>query len=122
MSRNLNNILYPYTCPHFEEDPEDRIKEFNCIHYKDLYASWYGKDIYRPGPMPVCTLNRKICWICVRLDDENHPKDADSLMETLPDSISDSELQTIRLNVEDFYKNRYSKPIEMLEVEHEQDD
>lgn len=92
-----NRFLFPYTCPFFEPSPEN---EHECALRK-INEHWDDNPIVLQ--LPECTLGRKICYIMVDLYDKEHVRNADELISLLPSTISDSEAETIKLNIRDYY-------------------
>ena len=87
------NKAYPYTCP----------------FWKGNYDSC-ERMVYE-YPFIGCSLGRSICIIILDMDNPEHPKDAETLMKNIIGKASEEELETIRLNVSDFYRNHYKKLI-----------
>ena len=86
------NMVFPYTCP-FWESPSPYHNE--CNHRDNNFV--FGRVD--------CGLGRRFCFIMVDLGNPLHPKTADEFMEPLYNmkDVSESELETIRANVEEFY-------------------
>lgn len=98
-----NRFLFPYTCPFFEPSPEN---EHVCALMKT--KNGYLDDNPKVLQLPGCILGRKICYIMVDLYDKEHVRNADELISLLPSTISDSEAETIKLNIRDYY-NKFAK-------------
>lgn len=93
------DIVFPYTCPFWEESSPNSDE---CIHWIQDTDYVFG----RGG----CELGRQLCCIALDLSCPSHPKTADKFMEPICSikNVSESELETIRANIEEFY-NRMQK-------------
>ena len=102
-----HKIVYPYTCPFFRSD-NPVTKGFNFEDCEN-YVTYDEFDILNQDYFPRyhvhhhCSLSREICGIMLDLSVEGVPTSTDELMKNF-DYVSDYEMETIRANVDQFFR------------------
>lgn len=105
IAKNKKGYIFPYTCPFFESSEEDVNK---CMHMNELKKWSDPKFLSRLG----CSYGRRICYIAVDPCDLNHSKNPNELIKILPADLPSDELETISLNIKDYYVKFYKGKVE----------